>query len=67
MDILRHLIELGIPVLGIEPARNIAAAAEAAGIPTLAEFLTIGLAREIVTRDGTADARRCEQRFRACP
>ena len=53
--LLRHLIELGIPVLGIEPARNIAAAAEAAGIPTLAEFLTTGLAREIVTRDGTAD------------
>ena len=53
--LLRHVIARGIPVLGIEPARNIAAEAEAAGIPTLAEFLTTGLAQEIVTRDGHAD------------
>ena len=53
--LLRHLIARGIPVLGIEPARNIAAAAEAAGIPTLAEFLTTGLAQDVVKRDGPAD------------
>jgi len=30
----------GVPVLGIEPARNVADAAIAAGIPTVVEFLT---------------------------
>ncbi len=53
--LLRHVIARGIPVLGIEPARNIAAAAEAAGVPTLAEFLTTGLAQDVVKRDGPAD------------
>ena len=36
--LLRHYLAAGVPVLGVEPARNIAAAAEAAGIPTLCEF-----------------------------
>jgi SAM-dependent methyltransferase len=36
--LLRHYVAAGVPVLGVEPARNIAAAAEAAGIPTLCEF-----------------------------
>ena len=36
--LLRHYVAEGVPVLGVEPARNIAAAAEAAGIPTLCEF-----------------------------
>lgn len=37
--LLQHYVARGIPVLGIEPARNVAAAAMARGIPTLAEFL----------------------------
>jgi SAM-dependent methyltransferase len=36
--LLRHYVEAGVPVLGIEPARNIAIAAEEAGIPTICEF-----------------------------
>jgi SAM-dependent methyltransferase len=36
--LLRHYLAAGVPVLGVEPARNIAAAAEAAGITTLCEF-----------------------------
>ena len=36
--LLQYFKERGVPVLGVEPARNIAAAAEKAGIPTVAEF-----------------------------
>ena len=32
--LLQHVIARGIPAIGIEPARNIAAVAEARGIPT---------------------------------
>ena len=36
--LLRHYLEAGVPVLGIEPAKNVAAAAQDAGIPTMCEF-----------------------------
>ena len=45
----------GIPVLGIEPARNIAASAESKGIPTLAEFFGAGLAARLAQRGQLAD------------
>ncbi len=50
--LLRHFRDRGVPVLGIEPAKNVAAAAREAGIPTLDEFFTHAKAEELVT-DGT--------------
>ncbi|HEX3552201.1 MAG TPA: class I SAM-dependent methyltransferase [Thermoanaerobaculia bacterium] len=45
--LLRWFAERGIPVQGIEPAANVAAAAEAAGIPTLVKFFGEATAREL--------------------
>jgi len=54
--LLRHFVERGVDCLGIEPAANVAHAARAAGVPTVAEFLTPDLARALVARKGrTAD------------
>ena len=50
--LLQFFAELGIPVLGIEPALNIAASANARGIETVAEFLDLELARSVVERRG---------------
>ena len=38
----------GVPVLGVEPARNIAATAVEAGVPTVAEFFGRELAEQLV-------------------
>lgn len=46
---------LGIPVLGIEPARNIAKVAVAKGIPTIAEFFGQALAQRLVAGGRRAD------------
>ncbi len=51
--LLQHFVRKGIPVLGVEPARNVALAAEQAGVPTLVEFFGVALARRMV-----ADGRR---------
>lgn len=45
----------GVPVLGIEPARNVAAVAQAAGIPTLMKFLGVATARELRAQNHGAD------------
>jgi len=46
--LLRFFAEEGIPVLGIEPARNVAAVASGHGIETVPEFLNAEVARTIV-------------------
>ena len=46
--LLQYAKDRGIPVLGIEPARNVAEHAEARGIPTLNRFLGEELARAVV-------------------
>jgi len=53
--LLQHYVRAGIPVLGVEPARNVARAAEARGIPTVTEFFGDALATDLVTRHGQAD------------
>lgn len=49
---LSYFKALGMDVLGVEPARNIAAGANAAGIDTLNEFFDADVAREIVAERG---------------
>jgi SAM-dependent methyltransferase len=53
--LLRFFKERQIPVLGIEPAGNVARAAEELGIPTLVRFFGTALARELVVEGRRAD------------
>ncbi|MEX0700801.1 MAG: class I SAM-dependent methyltransferase [Planctomycetales bacterium] len=54
--LLQHYLGAGVPVLGVEPARNIAAyAAEQRGIPTVCEFFDERVAREMVKQGRRAD------------
>jgi C-methyltransferase C-terminal domain/Putative zinc binding domain/Methyltransferase domain len=53
--LLGHLVRRGIPVLGIEPARNVAAAAAGQGVPTLTEFFGVELAERLVAEGRRAD------------
>jgi hypothetical protein len=53
--LLRWFKEWGVPVLGVEPAGNVAAAAEAAGIPTAVRFFGAATARELVAGGKRAD------------
>ncbi len=52
--LLQFFRKVGIPVLGIEPARNVAAAEEK-GIPTLSEFFGNALAARLVGEGRHAD------------
>ena len=53
--LLQHYVARGVGVLGIEPARNIAAAATARGIDTLNEFFGADLAARLAASGRTAD------------
>ncbi len=53
--LLQYFQARGIPVLGIEPARNVARAAEARGIPTLTRFFGPDAVPEVLRRFGPAD------------
>jgi SAM-dependent methyltransferase len=53
--LLQYLVRQGVPVLGIEPAANVAKAAEEKGVPTLVRFFGAGLATELVAGGRTAD------------
>lgn len=53
--LLQYFLEKGIPVLGIEPAENVAKAAEEKGIRTLVEFFGVETAKEIVASGKMAD------------
>jgi len=53
--LLQYFKEKGIPVLGIEPAKNVAEAALKAGIPTTVKFFGSETARELVSGESRAD------------
>jgi SAM-dependent methyltransferase len=53
--LLQYYRDAGVPVLGIEPARNIARVAEERGIPTVAEFFGVEVAQGLVREGRRAD------------
>jgi SAM-dependent methyltransferase len=53
--LLRNFVDRGVPVLGIEPARNIASVARERGVETLSEFFGERLAAELASQGRTAD------------
>jgi SAM-dependent methyltransferase len=53
--LLQYFLQAGVPVLGIEPARNVAQVAQESGINTLTEFFNAGLARRLVDEGKVAN------------
>lgn len=53
--LLKNFVAAGVPCLGVEPAKNIAEVAVAAGIPTLCEFFGKETATAIAGGHGMAD------------
>lgn len=53
--LLQYFKEKGIPVLGVEPARNVAKVARDAGIPTIEKFFGVSTAKELAAEGRYAD------------
>jgi hypothetical protein len=53
--LLQHFTNHGIPILGVEPAKNVAEVAMSRGIPTVVEFLSATTGCGIAERYGQAD------------
>jgi SAM-dependent methyltransferase len=53
--LLRNFIEMGVPVLGIDPSDTVAAAAQRIGVPTLVEFFGESLANTLAADGRQAD------------
>jgi SAM-dependent methyltransferase len=53
--LLEQFDDLGVPVLGVDPAANVAAVAAEKGVPTIVAFFNRNIALEIVTEYGKAD------------
>jgi len=53
--LLQHFLPLGVPVIGIEPAANVAEAARHKNVPTLVEFFGLALARHLTSQGQRAD------------
>ena len=53
--LLQYFVEKGIPVLGVEPAANVAKTAVSKGVPTLVKFFGERTARDLVTKGTSAD------------
>jgi SAM-dependent methyltransferase len=53
--LLQYFVRRGIPVLGVEPAVNVAKAAVARGVPTITKLFGCRVARELVAEGHQAD------------
>jgi hypothetical protein len=53
--LLQHFVARGMPVLGVDPAANVAAAARARAVPTLVRFFDRATAQELVDSGRRAD------------
>jgi SAM-dependent methyltransferase len=53
--LLQYFVRKGIPVLGVEPAVNVAKVAEQKGVPTLVKFFGCQTARQMVADGQAAD------------
>jgi 2-polyprenyl-3-methyl-5-hydroxy-6-metoxy-1,4-benzoquinol methylase len=53
--LLQYFVQRGIPVLGVEPAANVAEVAIKKGIPTIVEFFGLKTAKELATKKKHAD------------
>jgi SAM-dependent methyltransferase len=53
--LLQYFVQRSVPVLGIEPAANVAKVAVEKGVPTLVEFFGTRLARKLVAEGPCAD------------
>jgi hypothetical protein len=53
--LLKHFVEMGVPVLGIEPAANVAEVARKAGVPTEVAFFGVETAKRIAAQGRKAD------------
>lgn len=53
--LLQYFVERNVPVLGVEPAANVAAVAAQKGVPSLVKFFSSQTARELVAAEKPAD------------
>lgn len=53
--LLQYFVDKKIPVLGVEPAANVAEAAEKKGVPTLVKFFGVDVARRMIADGQAAD------------
>lgn len=53
--LLQYFVKKGIPAIGVEPAANVALAAEQKGVPTIVKFFGKTTARELVAEFGKTD------------
>ena len=53
--LLQNFVKAGIPVLGVEPAENVARIAEARGVPTRVAFFNADTARRLASEGVSAD------------
>ncbi len=53
--LLQYFVKQGVPVLGIDPAANVAKSAEARGVKTLVRFFGAGVAKELAGSGIRAD------------